>query len=109
MNKKKIMLKIINKENPYEYTGNCEIVKDIIKFNDNENSYLFDLCIERFIKENKKEKFILDFKNSDITINEDDKILKIPIEIIDKKIDFLNIDIKYKIDNNIINILIKEV
>lgn len=109
MCKKKIMLKIENKDNPYKFIGSFEKIKDIIKFVDKDNNYIFDIGIERLIKENNCEKIIMDFKLKEIEINENNNIMKIPIEIIKKNININNSEIIYRVDDNLIKVIIKEV
>ena len=109
MCEKKIILKIENQDNPYEYIGKVQILKDIIIFNDSVYNYIFDTGAEKLIKESKKEKIIIDFKNKKIIINHNNKIIEIPIKIIEKNISINNSIVKYKVEKNIIKMTIKEV
>jgi hypothetical protein len=109
MEEKEIIVKVINKDNDYYYKGNSIINKDIIKFVDNETTYIFDKTIERLIKTSKEDKTVIDFNNKELTIIVDKKELKMPIIIKCKQICGNNILYKYVIDNNIIEFEIKEV
>lgn len=109
MNKKKIMLKIENEENPYQFVGDCETLRDIIKFKDSDNNYIFDISVERLIKESNNIKIIIDFKYQEMIINEKGNTIRIPMEVVMKKISINNSEIVYKLDKNIIKMTIKEV
>lgn len=106
---KRLLLNVENKENPYYYCGPFERIKDIIKFKENDNIYIFDFTVERLIKENKKQNIVIDFKKDEIIIEENKKIIVIPIVIIDKNISNEEILVTYKVDKNVIKLTIKEV
>ena len=109
MEEKEIIVKVDNKDNNYYYKGKCTVNKDIIKFVDEETTYIFDKTIERLIKTTKEDKTIIDFNNKELTVTVDKKELKMPIEINNKQICGNNILYKYKIDKNEIKFEIKEV
>ncbi len=109
MEEKEIIVKVDNNDNNYYYKGKCTVNKDIIKFVDNDTTYIFDKTIERLIKTRKEDKTVIDFNNKELTITVDKKELKIPIEINNKQICGNNYLYKYKVDKNEIKFEIKEV
>lgn len=109
MEKINIILKLDNKDIPYEYKGVATKNKDIIEFTDKKDNYIFDKKVQRLIKNNENSTIMLDFKNQEIRIREKENELIINIKV--KKIDISNNKIKiiYIIDKNEIAFQIKEV
>ena len=105
-----ILVKINNKDLPYEYNGTGIINKDIIEYKDQEYNYIFDKGISRLTKYNKDTRLIIDFNKEEIVIVQE-KTLTIKIKVKEKEIKENYIYFKYIIDNDDIDfsIEIKEV
>lgn len=100
MEKKEIKLTIDNPDVHYKYEGIAEIKKDIIKFIDKDTSYIYDMGIERLVKESKDSKITIDFKKESITILVDNNKVLLNMKIKKKKITKNSIFYCYNIDNN---------
>ena len=82
MNLINVMVKINNPDAPYKYKGAAREHKDIIEYDNLEENFVFDKQIERITKTNNKNIVIVEFKNKEIRVNEDNKEINIKIKII---------------------------
>ncbi len=114
MDKIKIKVELDNKDMNYNYEGIAYINKDIIEYRDKdfnykEYHYLFDKKIKRLVKSSENTTIILDFLNEELRVIEDSKELKMDINVETIDINGNNIEIIYKIANDDIKYVIKEV
>ena len=100
MEKINIKFLLDNKEMPYLYEGEATLNKDIIEFNDQDTNYIYDKKINRLTKIKDKLKFVLDFDNEVINIEENGIEINIKFKIKKKKIIYKKINIIYSIENN---------
>ena len=105
MKEKKVKVNIDNKDHNYKYNGIAYFNKDIIKFVDEEDIYIYDKGIERVIKESKNSRTIVDFKNNIIIISIDNKNIELAIKVKKKELKEDYIMYNYIIDND--NIVFK--
>ncbi len=101
----KINLKIINADMPYEYNGDAKKDKNIISFEDNNDSYVFDKDNKVLSKSNKNNNIIIDFKNSIITIDD----YSFDIDVLEELLLDNEIFYRYKLEDNVIKLVIREV
>ncbi len=106
-----VSMNVDSKNMPYIYEGEGLLNKDLILFSNGEYKYIFDLKIKRLIKEKENDKMIIDFKNKQIKISNEDLEIDFNIEMIASKENKSSYSYKYKLDKEEIsfNISYKEV
>lgn len=109
MEKRNIIVKIISNDNPYEFKGESRINKDILSFNDNEYSNIYDFKTNRLIREKKDYQLVIDYDSEEISLKTKEVNINFKFEVIKKKSKIIDIDISYKIKEDLIRLVIKEV
>jgi len=109
MEKRKIVVKIIAKENPYNYNGESILNKDLLIFDDKEYHNIFDFKTKRLIREKKGLRLLIDYEKQEISLNSDNANLNFNFEVKKKKVSIIDVDISYKIKCDSIRLIIKEV
>ncbi len=108
MNLINIKVIINNDEDPYSYEGNAKEYKDLIEFNYQNESFIFDKKIKRITKTGLNNTVIVDFFNKEIIIKSKEKAFNINFILIKEEITSNRFYYLYKIDNNEIEFILEK-